>query len=87
MADAGATSGRKVTFGVASSLDGFIADTDDGLDWLVTRDVDASGPMGYDAFIAGVGAIAMGATTFRWLQEHGHDWPYAVPVWVFTHQA
>ena len=34
MAEAGATSGRKVTFGVASSLDGFIARPDHAVDWL-----------------------------------------------------
>ena len=31
--------------------------------WLLTRDVDSAGPMGYEPFIAGVGALAMGATT------------------------
>ena len=33
-----ATSGRKVTFGVASSLDGFIARPDHAVDWLLWSD-------------------------------------------------
>ena len=46
--------------------------------------------MGYRPFIAGVGAIAMGATTYAWLVAHlagtGEAWPYAQPCWVFTHR-
>lgn len=77
----------------ATSLDGFIADPDDSLDWLLTRRQDADGVLNYAEFIAGVGAIAMGATTYRWILDHefsGMDpsewtWPYQVPCWVFTH--
>ena len=70
----------------ASSLDGFIADPDDSLSWLLSRDVDRAGPMGYDAFYARVGALAMGATTYRWLRDHEQEWSYAEPCWVFTHR-
>ena len=41
----------------ASSTDGFIADPDDSLSWLLSRDVDSAGPMAYDGFIAEVGAV------------------------------
>ena len=55
-----------------ASLDGFIAaEPEDGLAWLVTRDVDSAGPQGYDAFIAEVGAPMM--TT----QSAQLDWPLA----------
>ena len=72
----------------ASSLDGFIAaEPEDGLAWLVTRDVDSGGPQGYDAFIAEVGALCMGATTYEWIQTHHPDeWAYDMPCWVFTHR-
>jgi dihydrofolate reductase len=72
----------------ASSLDGFIAaEPEDGLAWLLTRDVDSAGPQGYDAFIAEVGAIAMGATTYQWLLTHAPgEWYYEMPAWVFTHR-
>jgi len=78
----------------ATTLDGFIADPNDSLEWLFTRDQDREGPLNYGAFIAEVGALAMGSTTYEWVFEHefaGKDpsewkWPYDVPCWVFTHR-
>jgi dihydrofolate reductase len=77
----------------ATTLDGFIADPDHSLAWLFTRRREPGGPLTYDAFIAEVGAIAMGSTTYEWIVEHerrdkGADrrWPYDVPTWVFTHR-
>jgi hypothetical protein len=40
----------------------FIADADNSLDWLFTRKRESDGPLSYGEFIAGVGAMAMGAT-------------------------
>lgn len=74
----------------ATSLDGFIATEDDSLDWLFPLgDVSTSS---YPAFVAEVGALAMGSTTFEWILRHGDQveaetgspWPYAQPTWVFT---
>ena len=70
----------------ATSLDGFIADPWNSLDWLFTRAREEGGPLDYGEFIAEVGAIAMGATTYEWILEHGQEWPYDVPCWVFTHR-
>jgi dihydrofolate reductase len=78
----------------ATTLDGFIADPDNSLDWLFTRKREDDGSLNYGDFIAGVGAIAMGATTYEWILDHefaGKDpadweWPYDVPTWVFTHR-
>lgn len=78
----------------AATLDGFIADPDHSLEWLFTRRREPGGPLTYDEFIAGVGAIAMGSTTYEWIVDHefsGKDpadwtWPYDVPCWVFTHR-
>jgi dihydrofolate reductase len=78
----------------ATSLDGFIADADNSLDWLFTRAREEDGPMNYGEFIAGVGAMAMGSTTYEWILDHefaGKDpaewkWPYEMPCWVFTHR-
>jgi len=78
----------------ATTLDGFIADPDNSLEWLFTRQQDKKGPMNYAEFIAGVGALAMGSTTYEWILDHefsGKDpsewrWPYEVPCWVFTHR-
>ncbi|MFZ2503694.1 MAG: dihydrofolate reductase family protein [Nocardioides sp.] len=70
----------------ASSLDGFIADEHNSLEWLFVNDVDPEGPMGYSDFVRGVGALVMGATTYRWLLENAPgEWPYEVPTWVLTH--
>lgn len=76
----------------ATTLDGFIADPDNSLAWLFTRQQEPGGALTYDAFIADVGAIAMGRTTYEWIVDHefsGKDpsewrWPYDVPCWVFT---
>ena len=77
----------------AASLDGFIATEDDQLDWLFQLgDLEESS---YPAFIADVGALAMGSTTYEWMlrnadavvAETGAAWPYTQPAWVFTHRA
>lgn len=71
----------------ATSLDGFIADERHSLDWLFTRDEDRAAPLSYDHFYERVGAVAMGATTYEWILDHGGErWPYDVPARVFTHR-
>ena len=54
------------------------------------QDIDHEGAMGYGDFIAGVGALVMGATTYRWVLEHGRrtgePWGYTQPCFVFTHR-
>jgi dihydrofolate reductase len=77
----------------ASSLDGFIATEDHSLDWLFPLgDINETG---YPQFIAEVGALAMGASTYEWMLRHlvrpgsgkGAPWPYTQPSWVFSHRA
>jgi dihydrofolate reductase len=78
----------------ATTLDGFIADPDNSLDWLFTRAREPDGPLNYDDFIAEVGALAMGSTTYEWILDHEFadkdpsewKWPYDIPCWVFTHR-
>ncbi len=72
----------------ATTLDGFIATPEHSLDWLLSRRSDGAGPMGYDNFIADIGAIAMGASTYQWLLDNhpGMEWPYSMPAWVFAHR-
>lgn len=80
----------KTQYYTASSLDGFIATEDDSLEWLFPlANLDDSS---YPEFIAEVGALAMGSTTYEWMvrnaaqvaAETGSSWPYTQPVWVFT---
>ena len=81
----------RTVYYTASTMDGFIADPSDSLDWLFTRDQDKDGPLNYDAFIADVGALVMGSTTYEWILRHegakpDFAWPYSVPCWVMTHR-
>jgi dihydrofolate reductase len=80
----------KTQYYTASSLDGFIATEDDSLDWLFPLgDINDTG---YPAFIAEVGALAMGSATYEWMLRHaqtvaaqtGSAWPYSQPAWVFS---
>ena len=78
----------------ATSLDGFIADENHSLEWLFKQQQDREGPLNYNDFIAGVGALAMGAATYEWILGHEFadkdpaewTWPYDIPSWVFTHR-
>ena len=71
----------------ASSLDGFIADQDNSLSWLLSRDIDQEGVMNYGGFRATVGAAAVGATTYQWVLDNDPDgWEFTLPTWVFTHR-
>jgi dihydrofolate reductase len=81
----------------AVSIDGFIADADNSLDWLFQAEVaasetDAAGQR-YGEFFDQVGAMAMGGSTYEWVLAHEHllvhpeRWPYAqTPCWVFSHR-
>jgi dihydrofolate reductase len=76
----------------ATTLDGFIATAEHSLDWLFTRDQDQEGLLNYGEFIANVGALAMGSSTYEWILDHEFadkdpvdwKWPYDLPCWVFT---
>ena len=76
----------------ASTLDGFIADEHDALDWLLSQEVDHTpgSPGLYDDFIVDIGAVVMGATTYAYIveqvRESGETWPYEQPSFVFTHR-
>lgn len=75
----------------ATTLDGFIAEADDGLDWLTGYEGAYDGPGAeptegsYDSFYDGVGAMVCGSVTYEWVLRHVEDWPYAgKPFWVLT---
>jgi dihydrofolate reductase len=83
-----------VQYYCAASLDGYIAETDDTIEWLTGfegvppgEDV-SSVEGGYDDFYADVGALVSGSVTYEFilgLLERGSEWPYAgKPCWVLT---
>jgi len=64
---------------IATSLDGYIADIEEKLDWLPTSDV---GDLGFEKFIESIDAIVMGKNTFNLVCSFGGNWPYSKPVFV-----
>jgi dihydrofolate reductase len=79
----------------AASIDGFIADADNSLDWLFDAHRDEHGESRWEAFIGAVGAMAMGATTYQWVLAHEgllddpekwHAFYGDIPTWIFTHR-
>lgn len=77
----------KTQYYTATSLDGFIADEQNSLEWLFQFSTTPE-EMGYGDFIREVGALAMGSTTYEWMRRHlqisGEAWPYEQPTWIFT---
>jgi dihydrofolate reductase len=80
-------------YNTAVSIDGFIADEHGSLDWLFQ--VPADGRSSFAGFMADVGPMAMGATTYQWVLDHEHvleepakwtEWYDDRPAWVFTHR-
>jgi len=88
----------KTQYYCAATLDGFIADSDDGLDWLFSYegsfegDGVEPGPMSdggaYEQFYDGVGALISGSATYEFVLDHlaeDSEWPYkGKPYWVVS---
>ncbi|MEO7223678.1 MAG: dihydrofolate reductase family protein [Devosia sp.] len=60
---------------IAASLDGFIADENEGLDWLYEAEAEL-GEHHYDKFIERIKTVVMGRTTYEWMIRAGMEWPY-----------
>lgn len=69
---------------IAASLDGYIADRKDGLDWLNTVPNPEQLDMGYNNFMEQVDALVMGRKTFETVCGFDGDWPYKKPVFVLS---
>ena len=68
---------------IATSLDGFIARPDGGLDWLPQL-VEGGEDYGYGHFFASIDALVIGRNTFDTVLSFG-QWPYADKrLWVLS---
>jgi dihydrofolate reductase len=83
----------RVVFQTATTLDGYLADDQDSLEWLFAVPGADQAEAGIDDFLARVSVIVMGSTTFEWvvahekLREHPERWTAmygARPTFVFS---
>jgi dihydrofolate reductase len=85
----------QVVYFTACTLDGFIADEHHSLDWLFETP-HSHDESSWDDFIAAVGPMCMGRSTYEWMLQHHPEmltgperWREFYgerPAWVFTHQ-
>jgi dihydrofolate reductase len=68
---------------IATSLDGYIATSDGGLNWLLEVPNPEQSDYGFAEFIEGIDAIVMGRNTFETVVSFG-VWPYERPVFVLS---
>ena len=77
-------------FFTATTLDGFLSDEQDSLDWLLSRPTGEESILPYDDFIAEIGAIVTGRTTYDWVRAHEGTvdgaWVFTQPTFLFTHR-
>jgi dihydrofolate reductase len=82
-------------YNTATTLDGYLATADNSLQWLFDVPGADDEESGLESFMTGIGAMAMGSTTYEWvvafeqLAEHPDRWTDSFgdrPTWVFTHR-
>ena len=83
----------RVVFSTATTVDGFIADPTDSLDWLLAVPGAAEAEADFASFVDRVGVLVEGSTTYEWvvtheqLLEHPEKWIQFYgerPTFVFT---
>ena len=67
----------RFTLYIATSVDGYVATPDGGVDWLDAFQTDAESDVtrSYEAFYETVDCLVMGSTTYEQILGFG-DWPY-----------
>lgn len=69
---------------IATSLDGYIADKDGGIEFLNYIPEINSIDTGYNGFMSGIDALLMGRGTFEVVDGFDIEWPYQKPVFVLS---
>lgn len=75
---------KKNSVFIATSIDGYIADKNGGIDWLHSIPNPEKDDMGYMEFIENIDALVMGRKTFETVCGFEIDWPYTKPVFVLS---
>ncbi len=83
----------KTQYYCAASLDGYIAEADDTLEWLMKYEGSFAGDAvqpfkgSYERYYAGVGALVMGSKTYEFILDHPGEggWAYeGKSTWILT---
>jgi dihydrofolate reductase len=91
----GKVGGVATVYYTATTMDGYIADDANCLGWLFEVPPEKPFDETFGAFFSGIGAMAMGATTYEWVVDHDrlienpdawHRFYGKTPCWVFTHR-
>jgi dihydrofolate reductase len=69
---------------IATSIDGYIADREGGLEWLEYAPQPRQGDLGYATFMSQIDALVMGKNTFIMVDSFDIEWPYDKPVYVVS---
>ena len=75
---------KKNSVFIATSLDGYIADKNGGIDWLNSTPNPNNDDMGYIEFTNAIDAIVMGRKTFETVCGFDGEWPYTKPVFLLS---
>jgi len=59
----------RFVYATATTIDGFIADSDNSLDWLFAVDGGEESIADLGEFVSGVGVLVEGSTTYRWVLD------------------
>ncbi len=68
---------------IATSLDGFIATPDGGIEWLEDAPNPSGSDFGFSEFISSIDALLMGRHTFEKVLTFD-QWPYSIPVYILS---
>jgi dihydrofolate reductase len=83
----------RTIFYTATTLNGFIADDADSLEWLFAVPGGEGGDSDFQGFLSGIGVLVQGSSTYEWvlrqedLIDHPEKWPAyygSRPTFVFT---
>jgi len=69
---------------IATSIDGYIADKNNSIDWLHTIPNPENSDMGFNEHFEHIDALVMGRNTFGLVCSFDCDWPYNKPVFVLS---